>query len=326
MDGPLVSIIIPCYNAARWLDQTIDSALGQTWPRTEVIVVDDGSTDRSIDVARRYAGRGVKTIALPHAGASRARNEGARAARGDYIQWLDADDLLSTDKVEAQLRMLEQSPARSVGICRWFRFRKVVSERLPAGETVSGDVSGLEFALNAAATGAMIHPGAWLTPRTLVEKAGPWDERLTLNDDGEYFCRLALASSGIRYCPHGETYVRSFRPESLSGRRDAAAAASQMLSVDLITGHLLAAEQTPRVRQACANLYQRSVHLLYPLARPLVEHAQQRISELGGSDLQPELGPRAARLANLIGWRGAAYVRRLRAWLHGLGARLASRP
>lgn len=98
----LVSVVIPCFNGARWLAAALDSALAQTWPEVEVIVVDDGSTDDSVDLARSFVGRDrpVTVLTGPNQGPSAARNRGIAAARGAHVQLLDADDLLLPRKIE----------------------------------------------------------------------------------------------------------------------------------------------------------------------------------------------------------------------------------
>src|SRR4051812_39485005 len=100
---PLVSILIPAYNAERWIGDSIASAVGQTWKRTEIIVVDDGSSDGTAALARRFEADGVRVITQKNQGAAAARNTAYGMCRGDYIQWLDADDLLDADKIERQL-------------------------------------------------------------------------------------------------------------------------------------------------------------------------------------------------------------------------------
>src|SRR5947208_10643307 len=96
---PLVSILIPAYNAEAWIADTIQSALAQTWPRKEIVVVDDGSRDATFAVARRFASSEVKVVTQPNSGAATARNKAFALSRGDFIQWLDADDLLAPDKL-----------------------------------------------------------------------------------------------------------------------------------------------------------------------------------------------------------------------------------
>ncbi|HND63118.1 MAG TPA: glycosyltransferase family A protein, partial [Opitutaceae bacterium] len=116
---PLVSILIPCHNAARWLRPTLESALAQDWDQCEIIVVDDGSTDGSTALALEFVPRGVRVIAQTNQGASAARNHAIREARGDYFQFLDADDLLSPGKIRAQLALLALRPPGSVATCGW---------------------------------------------------------------------------------------------------------------------------------------------------------------------------------------------------------------
>ena len=105
---PLVSILIPAYNAEEWIADTIQSAIAQTWPRKEIIVVDDGSRDRTAEVARRFASKEVAVVSTENQGAAAARNHALQLSQGDYIQWLDADDLLAPDKIERQLAALRE--------------------------------------------------------------------------------------------------------------------------------------------------------------------------------------------------------------------------
>src|SRR5947207_15939264 len=106
---PLVSILIPAYNAEEWLGAAIASAIGQTWAQKEIIVVDDGSTDRTLAVARRFESNEVRVLTQANQGAAAARNKAFSLSRGDYIQWLDADDLLSPDKVARQMEAVGEA-------------------------------------------------------------------------------------------------------------------------------------------------------------------------------------------------------------------------
>ena len=101
--GPLVSILIPVYNAERWVAQAIESALAQTWQKTEVIVVDDGSTDASLEVIKRYGGR-LRWETGPNRGGNVARNRLLEMANADWLQYLDADDYLQPNKIENQMK------------------------------------------------------------------------------------------------------------------------------------------------------------------------------------------------------------------------------
>jgi glycosyltransferase involved in cell wall biosynthesis len=108
--SPLVSVIIPVYNYDRYLGEAIASVLSQTHQYLEVIVVDDGSTDQSGEVARSFAGRGVRYCHQVHAGIGPARNKGVELARGDFLAFLDADDRWPEEKLERQLSAFDNDP------------------------------------------------------------------------------------------------------------------------------------------------------------------------------------------------------------------------
>lgn len=113
-DGPLtalVSAVIPAYNAERWISQTIESVLGQTYPNIEVLVVDDGSTDGTADIIDSYADQ-VRTFHKANGGTASARNMGIRESRGEYVAFLDSDDFWRPDKVAQQVQLLQESPSR----------------------------------------------------------------------------------------------------------------------------------------------------------------------------------------------------------------------
>lgn len=299
----LVSIVIPCFNSAPWLAETLESALAQTWPQLDIVVIDDGSRDGSRDIARRYESRGVRVATQPNSGASAARNHGIRLARGDLIQFLDADDLLSPDKIAAQVDLLSRHPAGSIASCRWGRFTTDPAQTQFVDYSVFQDFTPLDYLLAHTGSAAMMHPGAWLVPRTIVDRAGPWDESLSLNDDGEYFARAVLSSGGIRFSAQGASLYRSNLVGSLSQQRSRRALDSVFASVTLIAGHLRRVEDSQRVTRALADYWQRLVYELYPDAPDLVRRASAEVRALGGSTLRPAMGARELLAGRFLGWR-----------------------
>ncbi len=107
---PLVSILIPAYNAEKWLADTLRSAIAQTWDRKEIIVVDDGSKDQTLAIARQFESDCLKVFTQKNQGAAATRNRAFSLSKGDYIQWLDADDLLAPEKIAKQMEALGDSP------------------------------------------------------------------------------------------------------------------------------------------------------------------------------------------------------------------------
>lgn len=301
---PLVSILIPCYNAEPWIAETLRSALAQTHPRCEIIVVDDGSSDGSAVVARQFEPAGVRVLQQPNRGASAARNAAFRACRGEWIQFLDADDLLSADKISAQLDLLSRpGNDRKVATCRWGRFRSDPATARFVDQEVFRDFAALDFLILTTSTNRMMHPAAWLISRSVIEAAGTWNETLSLNDDGEFFARVVLASEGIVFSAQGTSLYRSNLAGSLSRTRGRKAWASLHRSVELTTQAMLAAEDSPRVRQAAADFWQHTGYELYPGATDLSQDALRRAKELGGSAVQPCGGARQQFLGRFVGWK-----------------------
>src|SRR5689334_7017183 len=123
---PFVSILIPCYNAEKWVGHAIESALAQTWPNKEVIVVDDGSTDGSLEVIKSFEDR-IKWETGPNRGGNVARNRVLALSRGEWIQYLDADDYLLPNKIAEQLADLGSKGADVV-------YSRVIQESLVNGQ------------------------------------------------------------------------------------------------------------------------------------------------------------------------------------------------
>ena len=303
----LVSILIPCYNAEKWLAQTIESALAQTWENKEIIVVDDGSNDGSLAIAKKFEPRGIKAIAQDNQGASAARNRALQEAQGTFIQYLDADDLLAPDKIERQVKLLEDG-SKFVAAGEWARFYKSPSEALFIREPLWADMASVDWLVCAWEEHWMMHPAAWLIPRQVAEMAGAWNESLFLNDDGEYFCRVVLASQGVKFCWQARSYYRSGNSGSLSNAKSQAAWKSAFLALELCTNNLLATEDSPRTRHACATALQRFIYEVYPAVPTLRQQATAKVEQLGGTDAKPSGSPIFQLLSKGIGWQQAKRV------------------
>jgi glycosyltransferase involved in cell wall biosynthesis len=304
-----VSILIPCRNAATTLGETLQSALAQDGIDKEIIVVDDGSTDGSLAMAKGYEARGVQVIEGPRINASAARNRALKASRGDYIQYLDADDLLGENKIIRQIEVLSGKD-RCVASARWGRFEKSQDDAVFSNDDQLHDWTPVEWLVAQCGHLRMMHPAAWLIPRSLIEKAGPWDERITLNDDGEYFARVLKHAGQICCVASATTYYRTSPGISLSRSRGAAAFKSLWLSLKLTAETLLALEDSARTRRAVADLYQRFAYAVYPSVRAERKEAEGLIAVMGGSSLAPDFGPKAKALSAVVGWRVALLLSR----------------
>lgn len=299
-----VSIIVPCYNASRWLTSCLESALNQNWPDKEVIVVDDGSRDDSLAIARAFEPRGVRVVTQSNQGASAARNHGLTIARGRYIQYLDADDLLAPDKISRQMDLAatRRDPLMLSGA--WGRFTTDPAESVFTPMPTWRDISGIECQQLFRETHGMMHPAAWLCRRSLLDEAGPWDTRLTLDDDGEYFQRVMLRAGTIHFCATARSFYRSnITGGSLSGRRDPHALGSLFKSCQMRSAALLAADSSPRTRRAVAQAWKQTAYEVYPEC-PHLANAAERESRLLGGGSGPIIASGRVRIpGKYIGWR-----------------------
>ena len=309
--APLVSILVPAYNAEQYVGEAVESALAQTYARVEVVVVNDGSTDGTRDVLGGYESRGVRVVDQTNAGQCAAANRAFRESRGELVKFFDADDVLAPDYVE---RQVERLGARrdAVAMGEWARFtgddpESAVFDPLPMYRD-AGPVDWLATEWTGARP--MMQCALWLVPRAVLGRSGLWDERLSLINDFEFFARVLLHSSEILYSPGARLYYRSGLGASLSGRKSRAARESQALSLLLGTQHLLDAEDSPRTRRAAAHVLQDFVYDVYPEHPDLRARVRARVAELGGSDLPPDGPPGFHRLRRLVGWRLARRVER----------------
>ncbi len=309
---PLVSILIPCYNADRWLVDTLESALSQTWPNCETILVDDGSTDDSLAIARSFEHRGVRVFAQPNRGACAARNWARHEARGDFIQYLDADDLLLPDKIARQIEALRMAGGAAALVSgEWARFKDNPDTATIHADKLWRDNDAISWETLALSGNLMMHPAAWLMTRELSDATGEWNESLTLNDDGEYFSRARFAAGNIQFVTGARSLYRSGIPHSLSSPHSRRALESAFLSHELIHRLLLDHENSPRTRQACADAWMHFAFVSAPLAPDLANRAEQASTAMGGSNLQPT-GGRIFRLTcQATGWRQAVRLRHL---------------
>src|SRR5215469_13389906 len=250
---PLVSIIIPAYNAEEWIAEAIQSAVAQTWPRKEIILVDDGSRDRTAEVARRFASKEVAVVSTPNQGAAAARNHALGLSQGDYIQWLDADDLLAPGKIERQLGTLGEDRSRRILLSSpWAPFYYRTRRARFLETSLCQDLSPIEWLLTKMGENLHMQTATWLTSRELAEAAGPWDTRLLSDDDGEYFCRVLLASRGTRFVREAKVFYRNTPSNRLGqiGTSDRKKEA-MLLSMKLHISYLRSLEDSDRTRRAC---------------------------------------------------------------------------
>jgi glycosyltransferase involved in cell wall biosynthesis len=304
---PLVSILIPAFNAEQWVADAIRSAVRQTWPRKEIIIVDDGSKDQTLWIAQQFASKEVSIVSQPNQGAAAARNKAFSLCRGDHIQWLDADDLLAPDKIERQMRVLESSGSkRTLVSASWGSFMYRPSKARFSPSSLWCDLSPVEWCIRKLNEGTYMQTGTWLVTRELTQAAGPWDTRLLGDDDGEYFCRVILASDAVRFVQDAKVFYRRPGTENLSYiGQSARKMEAHFLSMQLHINHLLSAEDSARVRSAALRYLQWWLVCFYPERPDIINKAVELARALGGRLECPRLPWKYAWIRPIFGWTAA---------------------
>jgi glycosyltransferase involved in cell wall biosynthesis len=199
-----VSVVIPCYNAEAYVAESVASALAQTHPVREVVCVDDGSTDGTLEVLRRLRdesdGR-VTVLAGPNGGPSAARNRGMTAVSGEYVQFLDSDDLLEPDKIGHQIGLIEPDGPRPDLIAAAYKNVFLYMDREEVVDVAQDPWVGL-------VAGRLGIPSANLYRREAVQRVGGWDEGRLKGEDTDLAFRLLDLRGNVTLDPIPKTTLR----------------------------------------------------------------------------------------------------------------------
>lgn len=313
--NPLVSIIIPVYNKCTFIKETLDSALGQTYSNIELVLVNDGSTDGSLDILKKYKTRFPEKITLihqPNGGVSKAINTGIGASRGDYIQFLDADDLLSSDKIEKQIKLISGKGTKTIATCQWVSFKGDVYQSIKVPYNIFKDFnSGLELLLQFWNYQEMNQPAVYLTHRDLLEMAGTWNENLYINQDGEFFTRALLHVEKVLFEPSGKVYYRSPGEGNVSQQKSEKAMTSLLESYRAYECAVLKIEGSLKVRIALKKVYQKFIYDVYPNYPKLILNADDLIRRLNINFSTYIGGPKFQFISKIIGFKNALMLKRI---------------
>jgi glycosyltransferase involved in cell wall biosynthesis len=209
-----VSILIPCFNAESWIRAAIESALGQSWPNKEVIVVDDGSTDGSLDIIRGFDGRILWETGL-NRGGNAARNRLLALSNGDWLQYLDADDWLMPGKIADQVAFLEVDSKIDIlygpATLECWSEAEVSSQELPIPEPHDPWILLARWFLP--------QTGAPLWRKQAIIDVGGWSPNQPCCQEHELYLRLLMAGKKFSYCDSGGAVYRQWSDQTVC-RRD----------------------------------------------------------------------------------------------------------
>lgn len=204
--NPLISIIVPTYNRAGYIEEALDSVKKQTFTDYEIIVVDDGSTDNTKEILENYSG--IRYLLLEHGGIATARNAAVKAARGKWIAFLDSDDLWKEDKLQKQVDYLHTHPDCRIVYTEFSNFTEIPEDELDERQKEllqADDIS-------------------WYLPSTLVDaglfdEVGMFDKKWEPNDDTEWNFRLKFYKINMNHCIKEVLYLRRVHVSNISNAR-----------------------------------------------------------------------------------------------------------
>jgi len=280
-DCPLVSIIIPCYNAELWIGEALDSCMAQTYRPLEIIVIDDGSTDGSLKVIQWYTEEHPNLIQYetgPNRGGCAARNRGFAVSKGEYALFLDADDLLEPETIDGQIRVMS-GRTDVIVTCPWWNIEWTGNEwkKVYPHPTRTTDplIAELRY-------GDFLPSPTLLWPRNVIKELGGWDETLWANQDGDLRLRARLNDYQIIPSQQGGFAYRRYSFTTVSMRATERNLESRIRVLEKVEAIL---QRTGRLNQYRLDLsfaYHRLASGLMPQNELLGERALSHAKRLGG--------------------------------------------
>lgn len=301
---PLVSVIIPTFNRAALLTETLRSVSEQTYRELEIIVVDDGSTDETPGVLSRLSAvePRLRVARQPNRGVAAARQAGFELSTGELIQYLDSDDLLDQRKIELQVQQLVGSPDHQIAYGPVFHLRDGVINDSPARR--SGEQ--IDELFPAILEARLWDTGSALIRRSACELAGPWSD-LSCEEDWEYDTRLALTGAKALWVPDAITYYRLRDPELMGVGNSSTALLSRIRAHMMIFEHARAAgtsESSPQFRS-----FGRQLFLLarQSAAAGFTSEAKELMNLSASIHRTSDLAAYRA-ISSILGWRTTARI------------------
>lgn len=317
MKAPLVSILIPLYNAEQFVITTLESCINQTYKNIEIIVVDDGSTDNSYATTIEYSKHHpqVKVYKQPNLGACRARNLAYEKSQGAYIMYLDADDLITRNKVSAQVKIMNKlNDPYIVTTCAYEEFENTIPSNWTQRSHYHNYQNPVELLLDMWSTGAMLQTTCYLITRTMVEIVGNWDESLKKNQDGDYFSRVLMHSSSVYFADNCCVFYRRGHPSISTTEKNSKQKLESVLLSYKKQKSILNIIDNAKVRNALARNFSLILNQAEYASETYLE-ALQEIKNLGQKPqiINPSLPVRI--LSNLLGVEHFLYIKKYIKWI-----------
>ena len=299
----VISVIMPVYNAQNYIKEAIESVLWQTFKSFELIIVNDGSIDASEAIINGFKDSRIVYLKQENQGQANASNKGVKIARGRYIKFFDADDVLNPLHLEKQYLALNGHDCY-LASCQWAYFyenhRLINFEKETTHKNYDYPLDWL-YDSHIHDSG-MLGAWLWLIPKKLLDKAGHWDERLSLNNECDFSTRLLVASKGVKFAEGARLFYRKGVENSLTLKTNKSAFQSALLTTELAMKTILNVENSERLRKLFADRFQSWIYQMYPRDKNIISKMRNHIQNLGGSQLKPQGGILFRTLNTIFPW------------------------
>tara|TARA_B100000809_G_C15046108_1_gene497306 strand:- start:24 stop:974 length:951 start_codon:yes stop_codon:yes gene_type:complete len=309
----LVSIIIPLYNAEKYIEETIQCLLSQTYTNIEIIVIDDHSSDDSYKLVSQIKSDKITLVKNPKKGACSARNHGFNISKGEYIQYLDADDIMINSKIETQIRLIKSLNNNVIAFGNWLRFYDTLENSKTTSTQLNKDYNQpLNCLIDSWNGKGMVPIHSWLTPTDIIRKAGQWNESLSHNQDGEFFSRVLIHAESLKFCTNATVYYRSGIEGSISsGSQNKNQAESQLYSYQLYVKNLQGFIEHQELRKALGNNFLNFMYRFYDLHPNLVKTAEEEFKKLNIGKMWPVGGQKFKVICKIVGYKNALKLKHI---------------
>ena len=299
---PLVSILIPLYNAKNYIEETIAKALNQSYPNIELIIVDDHSTDNSLELAQKYSSDKVHIYTNPKKGGNSARNYAFEKSKGEYVKFMDADDYCTDDMIEKQMKRILKEGDKDTLIFSPVKMLYPDDKLfLPPREIDKDYTPGIELLIDIWRGKGWNCPHCHLMHRDLFIKSGGWNETIIKNQDGEFFARVAAKASKSLFVKDVYAIWRQ-TGLGVSSQMSLKAQESMLHTYDIISHLILNYKDNEENRYNCGKYIGNFVYSNYPKIKPIMPQVYEILSFLK----QPIILPKRKILIILrfiFGWK-----------------------
>ena len=311
-NAPLVSVIVPIHNAADTIVECIESLINQSYRNLEIILCDDRSTDNSYSLIKQhFSDPRISWISADGVGACAARNTAFRYSSGDYIQYLDADDLIARNKLELQVHQISacRNPDQTISFSSLVQFQDgspPESGKRWHEKDVAFD-KPLQLLCKILSSDQFIGIHQWLLSRRLAQQTGPWDESLVADQDGEYFARILQQAHTVLSCPEAVVYYRKAVAGQISSGKHASHFRSRLRAFEKKLQLLEECNERETLQEIVTKQCQSLATSSYPRSINTSRQAIQILHE-HRCEFNPSFPTtRLALIARVFGWRFARW-------------------